>query len=138
MIRIGDELIHALRGGEYPVPVAVRDFYSPEPVKPPMLVRDESLSNDGVYLNGQPAVVTNIITLEAYAKARTLQGRAVSQRDLAMGILMEADRILNQQYGLTMRGQAVTAPYQDQGVCRAVARYIGYIDTRTNEILRGI
>ena len=65
MIRIGDELIHALRGGEYPVPVAVRDFYSPEPVKPPMLVLDESLSNDGVYLNGQPAVVTNIITLEA-------------------------------------------------------------------------
>lgn len=139
MTLIGGQLMEALRGGQYPVSVEVRDFYSPDPVRPPMLVLDEAPSNEGVYLNGQPAVVTNIFTLEAYAKAKTINGRAVGQKELALDIIMEADRILTLEFGLTMRGQAAAiAPYQDQGVCRAVARYIGYIDTRTNTILRGI
>lgn len=135
-----DEIIETLSSAAYPLPVTVRDFYSASKISPPLITVDELPSNDGVYLHNQPAIVTNIFTIEVYAAAKTVNGRVYNQKQLAMEIANVADDALNTAYGLTMTGAISIAPYADQSVCRLVMRYVAYIDTRkiSNNILRGI
>lgn len=131
----------------------------------PLLTVDEFPGNDGVYLDNQPCVVRNVITLEAYAdQTETGEGTLQTESDefictesnnliftdpedaefyltgrrAAMQILMDADRKLNEKFGLTMIGNIAYAPYQDPNVVRAVSTYFAYIDTRTNTIYRRI
>lgn len=131
----------------------------------PLLTVDEFPGNDGVYLDNQPHIVRNVITLEAYADQsetgeEALQSESddyigtesnnpifidpeenefyLTGRRAAMQILMDADRKLNEKFGLTMIGNIAYAPYQDPNVVRAVSTYFAYIDTRTNTIYRRI
>lgn len=140
MILFADEIIETLKGVSYPLPVAVRDFYSASKIAPPLITVDELPSNEGVYLHNQPAIVTNVFTIEVYAAAKTIDGIAYNQKQLAMEIALIADKALNETYGLTMTGRIAIAPYSDPSVCRAVMRYAAYIDTRLeqNNILRNI
>ena len=91
-----------------------------------------------MYINGLPCVVRNILTLESYAKAMTISGKIISKKVAAEQLLIEADKILNGTFGLTMTGNIQAAPYSNQTVFRAVANYFAYIDTRTNTICRSI
>lgn len=138
MIMIASDIINALKTVAYPLPVTIRDFYSVDKITTPLITVDELPSNEGVYLDNQPEVVTNTYTIEVYAKAKTINGTAMTSKALALEIVQAADKALNEAYGLTMTGQIAIAPYQDQSICRVVARYKAYIDTRNNKILRGL
>lgn len=136
MILIGQEIIDTLKAVVYPVPVTVRDFYSADKIATPLLTVDELPGNEGVYLDNQPAIVTNTYTIEVYAKQKTVGGVLMSSKALALSIILAADKALNEVYGLTMTGQIAIAPYENQDICRVVARYVAYIDTRNDTILR--
>lgn len=138
MILIASDIINALKTVAYLLPVTIRDFYSVDKITTPLITVDELPSNEGVYLDNQPEVVTNTYTIEVYAKAKTINGTAMTSKALALEIVQAADKALNEAYGLTMTGQIAIAPYQDQSICRVVARYRAYIDTRNNKILRGL
>lgn len=138
MIMIVSDIINALKTVAYPLPVTIRDFYSVDKIATPLITVDELSSNEGVYLDNQPEVVTNTYTIEVYAKAKTINGTAMTSKALALEIVQAADKALNEVYGLTMTGQIAIAPYQDENICRVVARYRAYIDTRNNTILRGL
>ena len=138
MILIGSDIIKALKASTFSIgAVNVHESYSGS-VSYPMLVLDELPGDDGVYIDGQPCVVRNILTLESYAKAMTVKGKIISKKTAAEQFLIEADKILNGTFGLTMTGNIQAAPYSDQTVFRAVANYFAYIDTRTNTICRSI
>lgn len=138
MILIGDNIIATLKASTFSLgAVNAHESYSGD-ISYPMLVLDELPSNNGIYLDGNPSVVRNIFTLESYAKGLTVKGKIVSKKTAAIQFLIEADKILNDTYGLTMAGQIQAAPYSDPTVFRAVANYIAYIDTRTNTIYRSI
>lgn len=139
MILIGKEIIQTLQNSTFTVPnVTIKDFYSTTSVKCPQVTVDELPSNDGVYLNNQPVIVRNVFTVEIYTKDMMVGTIPTTKRDAAMTIMSEVDRVLNEVYGLTMTGEVASAPYSDASIFRAVARYVAYIDTRTNEILRGL
>lgn len=139
MIFIGDQIIAAWQAVSFSIPgVTVKDFYDISKLTPPLLALDERPGNEGVYLGNQPTVMTNIFTLEAYGKQMLVGGKPVTAKMVATTILLEADKLLNEQYGLTMTGSLDIAPYSDPSVCRVVARYVAYIDTRTNLIYRRI
>ena len=110
----------------------------------PLLTVDELPGNDGVYLDNQPRVVHNLITLEAYASQLVFEDPASGEPVLLTGkraayrLLEEADKQLNARFGLTMTGSIAYAPYEDTNVVRVQANYFAYIDTRTNLIYRRI
>ena len=139
MIQIAPELLKALREIDFGIPgVDVRDAYFISDPTLPMLTLDELPGNDGVYLDNQPFIVTNIFTVEAYASQMVVREQAMTGKEIAYTLLDAADKLLNKQFGLTMNGNITAAPYQDQRVFRAVARYTAYIDTRNGTILRSI
>ena len=139
MIQIGADLIATLSAATYTVSgVTVKDFYSVSSIVCPQLTLDELPGNDGIYLDNQPVIVHNVFTMEAYAKNMMVSGKPVTKKAAAMLMITEADKVLNEQFGLTMQGEITIAPYTDSTISRAVARYIAYIDTRNNTILRGI
>jgi len=139
MIQIGADLIDALSAAVYTLPkVTVKDFYAVTSILCPQLTLDELPGNDGIYLGNQPAIVHNVFTLEAYAKNMMVNGSAMTKKAAALLLISEADKVLNERFGLTMQGEITIAPYTDATICRAVARYIAYIDTRNNTILRRI
>ncbi|HEX3038152.1 MAG TPA: hypothetical protein VHO94_04065 [Oscillospiraceae bacterium] len=139
MILIGQEIIDALKAHKFTITgVSVSDAYSVSTPKCPQLTLDELPGNSGVYLDGYPAVVRNILTLEAYTKDMMISGSPRKKRDAAFMLIMEADTFLNETFGLTMSGNIQAVPYSDSTIFRAAANYVAYIDTRTNEILRGL
>lgn len=136
MILIGEEIITALKT-EFPS-INVSEAYSVSAPKCPQITFSEIPSNAGVYLDGNPRVVRNIFTIEVYCKDMTVAGKPTRKRDAAMDLILQVDKFLNKQYGLTMTGNVNAAPYADQTVFRAVANYTAYIDTRTNLVYRGL
>jgi hypothetical protein len=136
MTYIIESLINGLQNAEYPCKVNIRDFYKVQKLTPPLVAIQELPSNDGVYLDNQPAIVMNTYQVETYAKAKTIDGKAISGIDLAKQIAKVTDDYLNTEFGLTMSGSISVQPYEDTGVTRLVARYTAYIDTRTNNIYR--
>lgn len=168
MTSIFDEILHFLKEEViFKVPeVTVKEAYLVNTTMSlPLLTIDELPGNDGVYLDNQPQIVRNIITLEAYADQTEAGKEALESetddligtetnspifidpedsefyltgRRAAMQILMEADKKLNEKFGLTMTGNIAYAPYQDPNIVRAVSTYFAYIDTRTNTIYRRI
>ena len=129
---LGDYFIDALKGSTFPLDdaVTVRPSYTGEAPKYPMLIIDEA-PGIGAYAGNQPRIGRNIITLEAYAQDGMASGQLISKKDAAFLLLTEADRILNEKYGLTISGQAHGAPYTDETVFRAVARYVVSVDLQT-------
>lgn len=168
MISILDEILQFLKDEVvFKVPdVTIKEAYLVNTALDlPLLAVDEFPGDDGVYLDNQPRVVRNVITLEAYAdQAETGEEVLESETDDPIGtetnspifidpedsefyltgrraaiqILMEADKKLNENFGLTMTGNIAYAPYQDPNIVRAVSTYFAYIDTRTNTIYRRI
>jgi hypothetical protein len=139
MTLIGSDIITALKTHTFTLSnVSTKPAYSVSSPTCPMLALDEQPSNDGVYVDGMPCVVRNILVLEAYAKDMMIQGVATSKHDAAYKLIEEADAFLNQQFGLTMVGPIQGAPYSDSTIYRAVANYYVYIDTRTNTVYRSI
>lgn len=139
MIQIAPEILEELQKVDYGIPdVDVRDAYLTDDPSIPMITVDELPGNDGVYLDGQPAVVMNVITVECYSTQMVVGGVPKTGKAIAYDLLDRADRRLNEKFGLTMQGTITAAPYSDQRVFRAVARYIAYIDTRNGTILRSI
>lgn len=139
MILLGPDIIKALKAHTFTLPKAVvKPAYSGTSPTCPMLALNELPSNDGAYINGMPCVVRNTFTLEAYSKDMIVQGTAMSKCDAAYKLIMEADKFLNETFGLTMIGPIQSAPYTDTTIFRAVANYFAYIDTRTNTICRTI
>jgi hypothetical protein len=139
MTLIGPDIIAALKVHTVTLPkVTVKPAYSVASPACPLLALDELPSNDGAYIDGMPCVVRNVLTLEAYAKDMSIQGVITSKHDAAYRLIMEADTLLNQQFGLTMIGRIQAAPYSDTTIYRAVANYYVYIDTRTNTVCRSI
>ncbi len=136
MTYIIESLINGLQNAEYPCKVNIRDFYKVQKLTPPLVAIQELPSNDGVYLDNQPAIVMNTYQVETYAKAKTIDGKAISGIDLAKQIAKVTDDYLNTEFGLTMSGSISVQPYEDTSVTRLVARYTAYIDTRTNNIYR--
>lgn len=139
MILLCEEIMEALQKAAFTIPgIKVRDDYTVETISCPLLVLEERPGNTGVYLDNQPKVVRNLYILEAYTRDMRVEGKPLSKKAAAMRMLMEADKQLNEKYGLTMNGEASAAPYNDPTVFRAVARYTAYIDTRTNTIVRRV
>lgn len=139
MISVGGEFIATLKASTFSLgTVNAHEAYNDTAPKYPLLTLDEIPTNTGVYLDNQPGIVRNIFTLEAYAKAMTVNGSIIAKRSASLTLLMEADKVLNEKYGITMTGTPVGAPYSDQTVFRWVANYFAYIDTRTNTIYRSI
>lgn len=139
MILIGPEIIAALKSHTFTLSnVTVKAAYSVASPTCPLLALDELPSNDGAYIDGMPCAVRNVLTLEAYAKDSVIQGVATPKHDAAVKLLMEADTLLNQQFGLTMIGTIQAAPYSDSTIYRAIANYFVYVDTRTNTLCRSI
>lgn len=139
MILIGPEIIEALKAHTFRVPkVTVKAAYSITSPTCPLLALDELPSNDGTYIDGMPCVVRNVLTLESYAKDMSIQGVITPKHDAAVGLIMEADAFLNENFGLTMIGPIQAAPYSDSTIYRAVANYYVYIDIRTNTVYRTI
>lgn len=139
MILIGSDIIAALKAHILSLSnVTVKGAYSVTSPTCPLLALDELPSNDGVYVDGMPCVVRNVLTLEAYAKDMSIQGVITPKHDAAVKLLMEADSFLNENFWLTMIGPIQAAPYSDTTIYRAVANYYVYIDTRTNTICRSV
>ncbi|WP_312694116.1 hypothetical protein [Caproiciproducens sp.] len=139
MILIGSDIIESLKAHTFTIPkVTVKAAYSVASPTCPLLALDELPSNDGAYIDGMPCVVRNVLTLESYAKDTAVQGVATPKHDVAVQLIMEADALLNQQFGLTMVGPIQAAPYSDSTIYRAAANYYVYIDTRTNTVFRTI
>lgn len=139
MIQISPDVLGALKGVDYGLPeVDVRDAYLTDDPHLPMITVDELPGNEGVYLDNQPSIVTNIITVECYATQMMVEGSPQTGKAVAYDLIDRADRVLNEKLGLTMQGTITAAPYSDQRVFRAVARYVAYIDTRNGTILRSI
>lgn len=139
MILIGPDIIKFLKAHTFTIPkVTVKPAYSVSSPTCPLLTLDELPSNDGVYIDGMPCVVRNVLTLEAYAKDKVIQGVATPKHDVAVKLIMEADTFLNEDFGLTMIGSIQGAPYSDSTIYRAVANYFAYIDTRTNTVCRSV
>lgn len=139
MILISLEILDILKRVDYGIPeVDVRDAYLTDSPHLPMITVDELPSNEGVYLDNQPVIVTNIITVECYAPQMMVGGIPRTAKDVAYRLVDRADLELNRKLGLTMQGTITAAPYSDQRVFRAVARYAAYIDTRNRTILRSI
>ena len=137
MISISSEMIDTLKTSTYSLSgVKTSEAYSVTTPTFPLLTLAETPTNNGDYLGNQPAIVRNIFTLEAYAHNMMVNGSAMTRRAAALTLLMEADKILNEKYGITMSGDPVEAPYSDQTVFRWAANYFAYIDTRTNLIYR--
>lgn len=136
MIFIGEHIIESLKSKDYPCPVTVQDFYKVQKLQTPLITIQELPSNDGVYLDNQPAVTQNTFVIEVYAKSKTIKGKATSGSDLAKQIISVVDGAVNADFGLTMVGNITSQPYVDPAVTRLVARYTAYIDTRTNLIYR--
>lgn len=140
MILIGDKIIETLKASTFSIgAVTVHESYSGS-VAYPMLVLDELPGNGPAngYADNQPRILRNILTLESYARAMTVNGTMISKKKAAIQLLIEADKILSETYGLTMTGQIQAAPYSDQTVFRTVATYAAYIDSQTNVIYRGL
>lgn len=141
MALIGDDIIAKLKASTFSLgDVTVRESYQDEAVTCPMLAVDELPWNGPLegYADGQPRIVRNIITLESYAKAMAINGKVLSKKKAAIQLLIEADKILNETYGLTMTGPIQAAPYSDQTIFRAVATYTVLIDTQTGVLYRGL
>lgn len=139
MIQISPDVLGALKGVDYGLPeVDVRDAYLTDDPHLPMITVDELPGNEGVYLDNQPSIVTNIITVECYATQMMVEGSPQTGKAVAYDLIDRVDRVLNEKLGLTMQGTITAAPYSDQRVFRAVARYVAYIDTRNGTILRSI
>lgn len=139
MIQISPDVLGLLKGDDYGLPeVDVRDAYLTDDPHLPMITVDELPGNEGVYLDNQPSIVTNIITVECYATQMMVEGSPQTGKAVAYDLIDRADRVLNEKLGLTMQGTITAAPYSDQRVFRAVARYVAYIDTRNGTILRSI
>lgn len=140
MILIGSDIIAGLKAHTFTFDKKVNatSAYTASTPTCPMLTIDELPSNDGIFIDGMPCVVRNILTLEAYVQDSYIQKVLTSKHDAAIRLIMEADAFLNQQFGLTMIGPIKAAPYTDTTIFRAVANYFAYIDTRTNTICRSI
>lgn len=136
MILIGSNIIDTLKASLNNV--TIRESYTGLPPVYPMITIDEIPSNDGGYAGNQPRIVRNIFTLEVYAKNMMMNGKPMSKKSAAMLLIMQADKILNEVYGLTMTGNVHGAPYDDETVFRVVARYNVYIDTQTKVLYRGL
>lgn len=138
MILIGGEIIESLKKTVFTVPgVDVKDAYSIGRLKCPLIAIDERPGNEGIYIDNQPAVVQNIIIIEAYTKDISAP-RTMNRKNVAYSLISEIDSLLNKKFGLTMTGNIQAAPYDDETIFRAVTRYIAYIDTRTGLIYRKI
>lgn len=141
MILIGDNIIATLKTSTFSIGfVTVRESYTGEAPACPELAIDEVPTNGPQkgYAGNQPRILRNIITIEAYAKNMIVNGKPISKKKAAMQLLIEADKILNETYGLTMAGTPQAAPYSDSTVFRAVATYTVYIDSQTNILYRGL
>lgn len=139
MILIGDNIIATLKASTFTLgAVTVRESYTGETPHCPMLVIDEIPTNGPAqgYAGNQPRIVRNIITVESYAKDMMISGKATTKKSAAIRLLIEADNILNETYGLTMAGTPQAAPYSDSTIFRAVATYTVYIDIQTNTLYR--
>lgn len=137
MIQISSDVLELLKGIDYGIPeVDVRDVYLTDDPHLPMIAVDELPGNDGVYLDNHPSIVTNIFTIECYATQMMVDGSPQTGKAVAYRLMDLADRELTGKLGLTMQGTITAAPYSDQRVFRAVARYVAYIDTRNGTILR--
>lgn len=124
--------------------VKICDYSSVTKLSVPLMTVKEIPTSTGVFLqaedgSSQPFIVRNVYELEIYAKQSRVKGKPMTAADFAMQIFIEADKLLNERFGLTMSGTPNPAPYPaDTQVHRIVARYSAYIDTRTNQILRNI
>lgn len=135
MTSIRDYVIEALKDGISMNGVSVKPAYSVSRITPPLISVDERPSNEGVYIENQPAIVPVRFTIECYAK----QGSKMSAEQAALKLANEVDTIMNVKLGLSLLGEATIAPYtNDTTVKRVVSRYSGYLDTRTNLIYRRV
>lgn len=139
MISIRDHVIEKLKSGITFTGVSVKPAYSVSRVTTPLVTVDERPSNEGVYIDNQPAVVPVRVSIECYAKQGKYNDRTLSAEDAARALAAEVDAIMNVEFGMSLLGESTVAPYtSDTTVKRVVSRYYGYLDTRTNLIYRRV
>ena len=137
MILIGNQIIEKLQETLTFPKVTVKDFYSISKVTPPMVTLNEMPNSGVIYPDGMPKIVSNSFQIEVYCKAQKIEQKQVSAIEASKLLTQEVDNILNSFFGLTQVGEINFSPYvSDQTVMRAVARYRGYIDIRTEIIYR--
>lgn len=139
MTSIRDHVIEGIKNGISMKGVSVKPAYSVSKIAPPLVSVDERPSNEGIYIENQPAIVPVRFTIECYAKQGTFYGVKMSAEQAAFKLANEVDTVMNTTFGLSLLGEATIAPYtNDTTVKRVVSRYSGYLDTRTNLIYRRV
>lgn len=133
MKRLITDLLAVLTIAPYPLPgVAAKNAYAVAKPGAPQVLLAEYPSNEGVYLDGNPAIVQNSYQLEVYSKDASIAGVVTPKSEAVMQLFEAADAALT-GYGLTMVGTPTAGPYtEDATMMRVVARYIAWVDTRTD------
>lgn len=137
MISIVDQVIEAIQAadvaGDFTIPnLSVKEAYSVNTPTYPLVSIEEMMSNDGLYVDGQPRIVGNRFTVECYCKATDLTGSGggiLSARASAKLLGIEIDAFLNSNYNFSQVGDSICRPATtDNTVFRYVARYTVVID----------
>lgn len=136
MILLDEQIRDAIEAETYTIPnVTVKAVYDPNSnVNFPLVTLDELASNDGIYVDGQPRIVSNRYIVECYCRATDLGVDGIlSPRDSARTLGVEIDTFLNQNFNFSQFGDTLCIPINaDKTVYRWVARYDTVIDQNPN------
>lgn len=102
------------------------------------LLVEDFPTNEGTYLNAQPYLVQNAVTITARAKKSGGAANLLQAKQAALQLLLQADEVLNQQFLLTMEKQAECAAAADGESYLCRAHYTACVNSKTKEFSRRI
>jgi len=118
--------------------VTVRSSYSTNQPTYPLIIITENPSNDGVYVDAQPRIVTNLYQVEVYCKDTDISGTIYTSDEVSKILGVEVDTFLNTTFNFTQIGEPFGSPVTDTSVYRWVIRYSAIIDQQQNKFFRGL
>lgn len=133
MVSIVEQIITELEGHTFTIPsVTVKETYNPEKPSYPLITIDEMPSNEGIRVDGQPRIVSNLYTVECYCRATDLTGSGggiLSPKAAARLLGIETDTFLNTNFNFSQFGDSICRPANtDNTVYRFISRYATVID----------
>lgn len=133
MVNITDEIIEKLESHEFTIPVEdVRDMYSTKNPVYPMIAIDEINNSPYVQTLGKEKISDLSYRFEIYTRDKSVNGEALTKREIADTILVELDELLRTTYGFKRTPNISRLPYNTDGsVLRTIIMYSGKIDNDT-------
>jgi len=134
------EVKHALGLATFTIPnVTIRSTYPTSKPQYPLIIIGENTTNNGVYVDAQPRIVTNLYQLEVYCKTMDISGTIYTSDEVSKILGVEVDTLLNTTFNFTQIGEPFGSPLvNDSSVYRWVIRYKAIIDQQQNKFFRGL